>query len=77
MYLPRRSILNTAITGHMRRYDRNYMPGFSQEQSARQTSDTSPGGIQSVICIYRQPIIATSSQELTLAQRHAVFPVLP
>lgn len=61
----------------MRRYDRDEVSRFGQEQSARQTSDTSPGGIQSVICIYRQPIIATSSQELTLAQRHAVYPVLP
>jgi hypothetical protein len=78
MYSPRRSILNTAITWHMCRYDRNDISSFSQEQSARRTRNSSAGGIQSVICSWlslddhRDP-----SRELTQAQRRAVSPGKP
>jgi hypothetical protein len=61
----------------MRRYDRDKVSRFGQEQSARQARYTRAGGNQLVICSYRQLIIATSSRELTLAQRHAVCPLLP
>ena len=61
----------------MCRYNRNDISRLGQEQSARQARYTRAGGNQLVICSYRQLIIATSSRELTLAQRHAVCPLLP
>jgi hypothetical protein len=46
----------------MRRYDRHKISSFSQEQSARQTRNSSARGIQLVMCSYRQKIIVRSAK---------------